>query len=43
MTYLNNEVKELQGKVKKLEQRDSYYPNAEELEKMALYEGADPN
>ena len=43
LTYLNNEVKELQGKVKKLEQRDSYYPNAEELRRMPLYEGADPN
>lgn len=31
LTHLNNEVKELRGKVKKLEERDSYYPNKEEI------------
>ena len=31
LTHLNNEVKELQGKVKKLEQQNSYYPTEEEI------------
>ena len=31
LTFLNNEVKEMRGKIKKLEQKDSYYPNAEEI------------
>ena len=41
LTYLNNEVKELRGKVKKLEQKESYYPNAEEIKKMPIYEGCE--
>jgi len=31
LTALNNEVRELKDKVKKLEQRESYYPNEEEI------------
>ena len=42
-TALNNEIEKLKGRVKKLEQRDSYYPNEAELERMPLYEGNDPN
>ena len=41
LTYLNNEVKELRGKIKKLEQKDSYYPDKEEIKIMPLYEGSD--
>jgi len=41
LTYLNNEVKELRGKVKKLEQKESYYPNAEEIKIMPIYEGCE--
>lgn len=41
LTALNNEVKELRDKIKKLEQKDSYYPNAEELKRIPLYEGCD--
>lgn len=29
LTSLNNEIKQLRDKVKKLEQRDSYYPYTE--------------
>ena len=41
LTSLNNEVKELKGKVKKLEQQNSCYPNAEEIKRMPIYEGCD--
>ena len=41
LTCLNSEVKKLKGKVKALEQRDSYYPNKAELERMPLFEGTD--
>jgi len=30
LTSLNNEVKELRDRVKKLEKRDTYYPSREE-------------
>jgi len=43
LTGLNNEVRDLKEKIKKLEQRDSYYPNQAELERMPLHEGSDPN
>ena len=39
LTYLNNEVEELRGKVEELEKKESYYPNAEEIKKMLIYEG----
>ena len=41
LTCLNSELKELKGKVKALEQRESYYPNKAELKKMPLFEGTD--
>lgn len=33
------QLTDLNKRVKKLEQRDSYFPNQEELERMPLYEG----
>ena len=41
LTSLNNEIKKLNVRVKKLEQKDNYYPNRVELEEMNLYEGTD--
>ena len=40
LTALNNEMRELKNKVKKLEQNNGY-PNKEELKKMNIYEGSD--
>ena len=40
LTALNNEMRELKGKVKKLEQNNGY-PNEKELERMNTYEGSD--
>ena len=31
LVALNNEIRELKGRVKKLEQSDSYYPSKEEI------------
>ena len=39
LTSLNNEIKKLNIRVKKLEQKDNYYPNNVEIKKMPLYEG----
>lgn len=42
LTFLNNEVKELKGKVKALEQRDSCYLTDEELSREKVG-GTDPD
>jgi len=36
LTSLNNEIKELKGRVKKLEQKDSYYPTEEEIKNIKV-------
>jgi len=36
LTYLNNEVKKLKGRIFQLEQKDSYYPNVEEIRIMPV-------
>ena len=40
LTALNNEMRELKNKVKKLEQNNGY-PNKAEFERMNTYEGSD--
>ena len=37
------QLTDLNKRVKKLEQKDTYYPNQEELNRMSLYEGNDPD
>jgi len=36
LTYLNNEVKKLKGRIFQLEQKNSYYPNVEEIRIMPV-------
>jgi len=36
LTYLNNEVKKLKARIFQLEQKDSYYPNVEEIRIMPV-------
>ena len=36
LTSLNNEIKELKIRVRKLEQKDSYYPTEEEVKKIKV-------
>ena len=36
LTALNNEVKKLKGRIKALEQRDSYYPTEEEIKNIKV-------
>ena len=39
LTDLNKKMNDLENKVRKLEENQSNYPNAKELERMPLYEG----
>ena len=41
LTSLNNKIKKLKIRIKKLEQKGSYYPTEADLEEMNLYEGSD--
>ncbi len=40
-TFLNNEIKDLKGRIKKLENSNKIYPNEAELARMYLREGND--
>ena len=43
LTSLNNKIKELRGRIRKLEDMNKVYPNEVELARMHLREGTDPD